>query len=213
MSKSINTIIISILASILTTIVGLNIQIVESNYKIAQDTADSIFNKRLELISDVKKLEIQSFWIQQLHTDNMVYGDVLNNINLSHKVPESVVNELRGYEIERLFLFNKISLNYGESVNKLIDVYNSADSSIFIGPAHLWRLRVEMIKSINQNPVKYSIWLDLFNHIKFVAFAILFLTIVYLYCLRKKKQTNRIKYLSQLDEHIQMICEHKDLIK
>lgn len=209
MSKSMNTIIISILASILTTIVGLNIQVVESNYKIAQDTTGSIFNKRLELISDVEKLEMQSFWFHQLHTDNMVDGDVLNNINFSHKVPESVVNELMGYEVERLFLFNKISLNYGESVNTLIDVYNSADSRIFRGPAHLWRLRVEMMKSINQNPVKYSIWSDLFWHFKLMIFITLIGVIVYFYIAKRKKQIEREKYLHTLDQHILMICEHK----
>ncbi|MBX9598359.1 MAG: hypothetical protein K2X04_07270 [Burkholderiales bacterium] len=205
-----NTIIISILASILTTIVGLNIQIVESNYKIAQDAADSIFNKRIELVSDVKKLEMQSFWFDQLHTDNMVDGDVLNNINFSHKVPESVVNELRWYEVERLFLFNKISLNYGESVNTLIDVYNSADSRIFIGPAHLWRLRVEMMKSINQNPVKYSIWFDLFWHFKLIIFITLIGVIVYFYIAKRKQQIEREKYLHILDQHVLMISNYAE---
>lgn len=206
-----NTIIISILASILTTIVGLNIQIVESNYKMAQDAADSIFNKRIELVSDVKKLEMQSFWFQQLRTDNMVYGDVLNNINFSHKVPESVVNELRWYEVERLFLFNKISLNYGESVNTLIDVYNSADSRIFIGPAHLWRLRVEMMKSINQNPVEYSIWSDLFWHFKLIIFITLIVVVVYFYIAKRKEQIERRKYLHTLDQHVLMISNYKDI--
>ena len=209
MDKPIIAIIFSILSSIITIIISFNIQLVDANYITAQETAKSIINERLELISELKKLETQSFHFQQLYSDNMVYGDILNNFD--SKVPESVINELRSYEADRLFLFSKISLNYGESVNKLIDVYNSGDDHIFIGPAHLWRLRIEMIKTVNQSPVQYNVWLDLLSHIRLTIMILFVLTLGYWFIFMIRKQRGHMKYLNQLDQHIQMICERKNV--
>ena len=67
-----------------------------------------------------------------------------------------------------------------------------------------------MMKSINQNPVKYSIWFDLFWHFKLIIFITLIGVIVYFYIAKRKQQIEREKYLHILDQHVLMISNYAE---